>query len=833
MPAHAPEGFVVSPPAPPAASPRLEIAPCDLDAVCELERSLGVSEPIAQILVRRGLGDPAAARAWLAADESHPPSAFADIEGALALMLRHVAAGSRITVHGDYDVDGVCATAILVRALRRLGADVDWYLPSRLEDGYGLAHATVARLAARGTRLLVTADCAITAVDEVVAARALGIDVLVTDHHAPRADGRLPDAPIVHPAICGYPCTELCATAVAYKLAQALSAASDRDPAECDEDLDLVGLATLADVVPLRGENRRLVRAGLRTLSATAKPGLRELMRVARVDPSRVDARAVGFGLAPRINAAGRLYRADAGLELVLTEDRQRAAQIAAELDAANAERRHVETRILFEAEAQVAAAGRRRIHVLAGEGWHPGVIGIVAARIAERHHRPAVLIALDGERGTGSCRSIPGFDVLGALTATGDHLDRFGGHRAAAGLQVARERVPALRQALEAHAELMLSDADLIPVERIDAVVGGSALGLELAEQIERLGPFGAGNPGVNLLVRGALLSDPAPLGEGRHVRFTVDAGGTRARAILFGSGGRLPTPADVPLDVSFRLERNEWNGTVEPRLRVRCMQPVAPLPIEVLGEPDGFLEGMLAELTRDLTAEAADAALLHGTAARGGRRLHDRRGRGPAGLLSALVASGETVLAVCADVSRRRSGLAERLGGFALCSHAALERDPTLGNRFRHAVALDPPAHEHQLAALLGAATSDTSAHLAWGTPELRFAQQIHEQEYGLRPQLIALYRVLRDRGGAAGEELAAVLRGDGQHGRSAALAGRLVRILQELRLVSLDPARLSITVLDAERTTLERSPAFQVYRRRYEEGQRYLSEATSLAA
>jgi len=263
---------------------------------------------------------------------------------------------------------------------------VDWFLPSRGEDGYGLSAATVERLAERGTRLLITADCAITAVEEVALARARGMDVVVTDHHSVRADGALPDAPIVHPTVCGYPCPDLCAAGVAYQFAEALAADHPYSP---DEDLDLVALATVADCVPLRGENRRLVREGLRALAASTKPGLRALMRVARVDPSALDARSIGFRLAPRINAAGRMHRADAGLELVLTDDAERGAAIAEELDQANAERRHTETRILFEAEAQVREAGEQPAYVLAGDGWHPGVIGIVASRIAERHHRP------------------------------------------------------------------------------------------------------------------------------------------------------------------------------------------------------------------------------------------------------------------------------------------------------------------------------------------------------------------------------------------------------------------------------------------------------------
>src|SRR4051794_6973720 len=490
---------------------RIDLAPCPTADVARLEDELGVSHVVAQVLVRRGFADPGAARTWLEAGERHETGSFCGLDEAVALIRRHVEVGSPITVHGDYDVDGVCSTAILVRALRAIGGEVGWYLPSRLEDGYGLSAATVERLAPRGTGLLVTADCAITAVEEVAAARAAGMDVVVTDHHHPRADGALPDAPIVHPAVCGYPCEHLCAAGVALKVAEALDAAT------AAEDLDLCALATVADVVPLTGENRRLVREGLRALATTTKPGLRALMRVAQVDPTRLDAGSIGFRLAPRINAAGRLNRADAGLELVLTSDEERAAAVADELDRANAERRHVEERILFAAEAQVAEQGERAAYVLAGEDWHPGVIGIVASRIAERHHRPAVLVALDPEAGTGtgSGRSIPSFDLLGGLDACAAHLLRHGGHRAAAGLEIAAENVEAFRAAFEAHAEQALGPDDLIPETRVDAVAAGGDLGLDLAEELGRLAPFGMGNPAPALLVPAARLTDPRPLGE------------------------------------------------------------------------------------------------------------------------------------------------------------------------------------------------------------------------------------------------------------------------------------------------------------------------------
>jgi single-stranded-DNA-specific exonuclease len=551
--------------------PRFQLAPCPPEGVLGLQRELGVSRALAQVLVRRGHDTPELARAFLAADEQHDHSRFDGIEAAVESILAHVRDRRRITVHGDYDVDGVCSTAILVRALRVLGADVDSYVPDRASDGYGLGEPTVRRLAARGTQLLVTADCAITAVEEVALAHRLGMRVVVTDHHSPSADGRLPDAPIVHPALGGYPCAQLCATAVAYKLAQALFSAAGRDIGELEQDLDLVALATIADVVPLIGENRTLVRRGLSALACTGKPGLRALMSVARVDARRVNERAVGFALAPRINAAGRMYRADAGLELVLTQDPERAAQIASELDRANSERREVETRIRWEAEAQVTELGERSAYVLAGEGWHAGVIGIVAARLVERHHRPVVLIAMDGERGRGSGRSIGSFDLLGGLNACAEHLIAHGGHRAAAGLEIGTACVQAFAQALDDHAASVLAPADLAPVEHVDAVVGGDELGMELAEELQLLAPFGRANPGVSLMVEDATFSDARPMGEGKHVRFTVNSHGARARAVAFGAGSTLPVPDGEPAQATFTLEVNEWRGVSEPRLVLR----------------------------------------------------------------------------------------------------------------------------------------------------------------------------------------------------------------------------------------------------------------------
>jgi single-stranded-DNA-specific exonuclease len=803
---------------------RLAVAPYDVAAARTLVDALGVSPVLAQVLVRRGLGDPEAARAFLAAEDRHDPLAWAGMAEAVDVIRRHVAAGTRITVHGDYDVDGVCSTTILVRALRALGADVDWFLPGRIDDGYGLSGATVERLAARGTGLLLTADCAITAVEEVAAARAAGLDVVVTDHHAPRADGARPDAPTVHPALGGYPCPELCAAGVAHKVVEALAG-----PVAAAADLELVALATVCDVVPLRGENRRLVREGLRALAATRRPGLRALMAVSRVDPGQLDASALGFRLGPRINAAGRLHRADAGVELLLCEDPERAAAIAGELDAANLERRAVEERMRWEAEAQVAELGERPAYVLAAEGWHPGVVGIVASRIAERHHRPAVLIALDGDEGTGSARSIPAFDLLGGLHACSGELGRYGGHRAAAGLSLSRDRLDAFRAAFEAHAAAALAPEDLVPVERVDAVVSGGALGLELGEELARLEPCGAGNPAVTLLVPAARCTDARPMGEGRHLRFSVEAGGARARAVAFGCDGRLPVEAGAPCDLTVRLECREYKGAVEPRLVLREAWPCAAGEIAVLGPATAAAgpEGDDAFLTAAFAAAGApdgdepDAAP---AAVSGLREVVDRRGAGPAGVLVDLAASGEGVLAVVADVPRRLGGLRARLGGFAVCDWTALAGDPSLARPHRHVVALDPPAGP--LPGLPGGGM----LHLAWGDEERAFAERALALEHDLRVPLAALYRALRERGPLAGAELAAVLRGPGAHPRPADHAGRLLRVLAELGLVALDPGARSATVASGERTDLERSPTFRAAQRRLADGRAHLERAGS---
>jgi single-stranded-DNA-specific exonuclease len=546
---------------------------CDWTRVEALAAELGVSETMATVLVRRGLGDAGEARAFLDADDPrHDPLTLGDMAAAADRIRAAVSAGERICVHGDYDVDGISATAVCVLVLRELGANVDWRLPSRFDEGYGLALETIEQLAADGVDLVVTVDCGITAVAEVARARELGLDVIVTDHHRP--GDTLPDCLVVATRPSGYPCADLCGTGVVHALARALL--GDEHPALA-RMLDLVALATIADVVPLVDENRALASRGLRTLARTSRPGLQALMRAARVDPAAVDATAVGFRLAPRINAAGRLGRPDVALELLLTDAADEAERLAAQLEDLNRERQAVEERILREAIALVESwtpdERQRRGYVLWDETWHEGVNGIVASRLVERFNRPVVLIARSATGWKGSGRSIAAFDLHGALGACAAHLDRFGGHRAAAGLSIETEQLEAFREAFAAHADSVLTDAELRPVTPIDAIVPARALTLDLAEELDRLAPFGLGNPEPTLLVASVEAVTPSTVGEGKHLRFRIRQherdGGS---AIAFGLGrqlDRLQQPGRY--DVAFRLKENRWNGTVAPQLVVR----------------------------------------------------------------------------------------------------------------------------------------------------------------------------------------------------------------------------------------------------------------------
>src|SRR6185312_13202238 len=652
-------------------APRWLIDPCPPGVADELAAALGVQRTTAEVLVRRGHTTPDAARAFLELDGPlHDPMLLGDMAAACERIGRAIAAGERVCVHGDYDADGICATALAVAALRELGADVDWHVPSRFDEGYGLAAETVERLAADGVRLLVTVDCGITAAEQVARAAQLGMDVIVTDHHRP--GDALPECPLVCTRPSEYPFPELAGTGVVFKLAQALFARAGRDPAALEPQLDLVAVATIADVVPLVDENRGLVRAGLRRLARTTRPGLRALMATAKVDRARVGASDVGFRLAPRINAAGRLCHPGEALELLLTTDDARARALATRLEGLNRERQMVEDTMLREAIEQLEARGAewraRKAYVLSSPDWHEGVVGIVASRLVERYGRPVVLIAERGDEAKGSGRSIPAYDLHAGLTACREHLRRYGGHRVAAGVTLAPADVEAFADALAAHAAAALDEADLQPRQRIDAVLAPADASLELADELARLEPFGLGNPGVTLLAPAASVHGVERMGDGRHLRMAVELGGFRCRAVWFGQGAAADgLRAGGRHDVAYRLSRNEWNGAASVQMLVRAVRAA-------MTAADG---------------EPRRAAV------------EDMRGRGvQIATIARLVAAGERVLLLVADTDRRRRMLGgplepARLGSGSIVladyAEAALIGEPE--RRFGAAVALDPP--------------------------------------------------------------------------------------------------------------------------------------------
>jgi single-stranded-DNA-specific exonuclease len=553
--------------------------------VAALARALGLHPLAARVLAARGLGEPGVAAEFLAASLGALPDPFSmkDMDKAVDRIRRALDAGERIACYGDYDVDGVTSTALLAGFLRAAGADVVEYVPHRLVEGYGLNGEAVARLAARGVKLLVTLDCGITSRDEVRAGAALGLDTVVVDHHTVPVE--LPAAAAIlnpHQPGCGYPTRDLAAVGVTFALVMALRRRlreagrfAGRAEPNLKEALDLVALGTVADVVPLVGANRILVRCGLEVLSRSRRPGLRALKRVAGIGEGLpVTAGQVGFRLAPRINAAGRLDDAGRGVRLLLTQDAEEARAVAEELDRENQARQEIERRILEEAMADAIArveAGARGL-VLARDGWHAGVIGIVASRLVERFHRPVVLVALENGAGKGSGRSIEAFHLHDALSACSRHLVRFGGHRHAAGVTLERAQLEPFREAFEAYASGCLSADDLEPRCRIDGWVEDADLTDRAAADLEKLAPFGAGHPEPVFALRAAAARGRTVGAAGVHLKLALGARGLDA--IGFGMGQKAGLCAVGPVDAAFSVGFDEWDGTRRLQLKLRDLR-------------------------------------------------------------------------------------------------------------------------------------------------------------------------------------------------------------------------------------------------------------------
>jgi single-stranded-DNA-specific exonuclease len=552
----------------------------DPGAVDALAAALSLPRTLAVLLVQRGYDSASNARAFLrpTLERLSDPLEWTDMRVAVEVVAAAVRRGDPILIHGDYDVDGQCGAALLTRILHAAGANAHAFVPHRVRDGYDFGAAGLARAQQVGARLIITCDCGIAAVEPVRAARAAGIDVIITDHHLPGAalppatavvDPRRPDCPSLDKNLCG--------AGVAFKLAQAVAPALGLPAHLPWHFLDYVALATVADVVPLTGENRILVRHGLKLLAASRWVGLAALVEAAGLSGKPLRAGHVGYILAPRLNAAGRIGDANDGLRLLLTDDPATAARLARELETLNARRQEMDQRILADAETRLAGtlSPDDRAIVLAADDWHPGVIGIVASRLVERYGRPTFLIAWEGETGRGSGRSISRFDLHAALHRVGHCLEKYGGHTMAAGLTIRRDRFEEFRIAFAAVAGELLRPEDLVPAQRIDLELPIANLSEELERLIRHLEPCGVGNPAPVFGVRRARAVGARRVGT-NHLRFMLDDGSGVLPAIGFQVADSVPDAwLAQPLDVAFRLERDEWQGRSTLQARVATIAP------------------------------------------------------------------------------------------------------------------------------------------------------------------------------------------------------------------------------------------------------------------
>ena len=564
--------------------PRWVLAPePEAGAAQALARELCIPAPLAALLVQRGLSGADAARTFLrpSLEQLSDPMSLAGLGDAVAAIAGAVARRETIVVHGDYDVDGQSATALLTRALRQTGALVHGFVPHRLRDGYDFGPAGLAFAVAVGAKLIVTCDCGITAVETVRRAEAAGIRVVVTDHHLPGAE--LPPATaVVDPARLDdrSGLEMLCGTGIAFKLVQALVPALGLPSALPMHLLDYVALATVADVVPLTGENRILVRHGLRLLSQSRWPGLRALIETSGLGNGELRAGQVGFILAPRLNAAGRVGEAADGLRLLLTDSPDEATMLAQRLERLNEERQALDQRFLEEAIAQVDAAGpldRRAGIVLCSDDWHPGVVGIVASRMVERYGRPTFLVCFDGDIGKGSGRSISRFDLHSALTECGDLLERYGGHKMAAGVTLRRENFPAFRERFERVAGDRLGFDDLGPEQRVDLEIPLDEATDELEKLCRHLEPCGMGNAAPVFGVRGVDFTRRQRVGT-NHVKGALQDSSRSLDAIGFRLADRLAELGGGTVDAAFRLELNEFRGLTTLQARLLTVTPHRP---------------------------------------------------------------------------------------------------------------------------------------------------------------------------------------------------------------------------------------------------------------
>jgi len=554
----------------------------------ELANALGVSPIVADLLVARGYHEPASAEAFLkpALNQLHDPLLMRGMKDAVKRLLEAIDKQEPVLIYGDYDVDGTTGTAVLLRALRMLGATAGYHVPHRFTEGYGIQQAALEKAAGEGYKLVVSVDCGIRAHEPLHWARANGLDIIVTDHHLPDMDeGSPPALAVLNPNQhgCDYPDKNLAGVGVAFKLIHALFRERGRE-AQVPGFLKMVAIGTVADVAKLVGENRAIVALGLADLPKAVNHGLRALIEIAGCgDEGEMTAYDLGFRIGPRINAAGRMDAASAVVELFNATDKESARRLAEHLDTRNRERmeaqREIFNRAVEEFESGADRDAQTHVAVIAGDGWHRGVIGLAASKIAERLNRPCVVISLEGDIGHGSARSIEAYHLFDGLTACREMLDKFGGHSHAAGLAIHRERIAEFRRRLNEHAASCLTQEDLTPMLTIDAEIAAGSLGFQLSQDLRSLEPFGAGNPRPVLVTRGLrVLSEPQIIKE-QHLKLRVAGDDNRPFEAIWWRGveeiEQTPAP-NQRIDLAYELEASRWNGDIRLQLNVKDMRAV-----------------------------------------------------------------------------------------------------------------------------------------------------------------------------------------------------------------------------------------------------------------
>jgi single-stranded-DNA-specific exonuclease len=555
----------------------------DAERAASLARVLGVSPILAALLITRGYGDEHAARVFLSPtyDQLHEPYSMLGMKEAVARLKRAIETGERVLIYGDYDVDGTTGTAVLLRALKLLGANAGFHIPHRFTEGYGIQQPALEKAFADGYTLVVSIDCGIRAHEPLYWARANGLDVIITDHHLPDEKAGAPPAfAVLNPnqAGCEYPDKSLAGVGVAFKLVHALFREYGRE-AQVAAFMKVVAIGTVADVAKLTGENRTIVSIGLKDLARAANPGLRALIDVAGCgDGKGMTAYDLGFRLGPRINAAGRMDAARAVVELFDTRDSEEARRLANHLDARNEERKTVQQQIIDLAVAELKDTSDSFVAVVAGEGWHRGVIGIAASKIAERVNRPCVVLSVDGDLAHGSARSIEPYHLLNGLTACSDLFEKFGGHSHAAGITIRPQRIDEFRRRLNEHAASCLAPEDLEPSVNIDLELAAETVTFSTCRELAALEPFGAGNPRPVFVTRNLRsLSAPVVIKD-RHLKMRL--AGPQNRPLEAVWWNCLESPGQTPelkgsIELAYRLETNVWKGEYRLQLNVldlRC---------------------------------------------------------------------------------------------------------------------------------------------------------------------------------------------------------------------------------------------------------------------